>query len=133
MPDDKKSLAEMRKELRELRKESVKPVSRLRKADVSAELERLRNKTETTPLVAATPRTPAKKVKSAVEDIKDAKEAQFPMKPSPETVSVSKKANKAVAKAEDPGHAKGEVKDMKAIRGGKMAKLMRLLDSMEDD
>lgn len=134
MSSDKQSLAEMRKELRELRKGEVKPVSKMRKSDISVELERLRNKTETTPLVAATPHAPAKKVKSAVGSIKEAQANEFPIKPSAETVAVSKKANKAVAKAEDPGHAKSEVQSMKAVRAsGKMDKLMRLLDRMEDD
>ena len=36
------SLSEMKKELRELRKQSIKPVSRMKKADVMSELEKLK-------------------------------------------------------------------------------------------
>jgi len=114
---DKKMLADMRKQLRELRKDSVKPVSRMRKADIAAELEKLAHKTDTTPLVAATPMAPAKKAKAAVESIKKAKEAEFPVKPSKETVDVETKAEKAVKKAE----AKPPKKDL-------VEKLMKLLE-----
>lgn len=115
---EKKMLADMRKELRELRKEAVKPVSRMRKSDIAAELEKLRHKTDTTPLVAATPAAPAKKAKAAVEPIEKAKESEFPVKPSKETVAVESKAQKAVKKAE----AKPPKKDL-------VEKLMQLLQS----
>jgi hypothetical protein len=115
---EKKMLADMRKELREARKESVKPVSRMRKSDIAAELEKLRHMTETTPLVAATPMAEAKKAKAAVEPIEKAKEMEFPTKPSKETVAVEAKAQKAVKKAE----AKPPKKDL-------VQKLMKLLES----
>lgn len=115
---EKKMLADMRKELKELRKESVKPVSRMRKADIAAELEKLRHKTDTTPLVAATPMAPAKKAKAAVEPIERAKEMEFPVKPSKEVVSLENKAQKAAKKAE----AKPPKKDL-------VEKLMKLLES----
>lgn len=114
---EKKSLSDMRKELREARKETVKPVSRMRKADIASELEKLRHKTETTPLVAATPMAPAKKAKAAVEPIAKAKESEFPMKPSKEVSSLEKKAEKATAKAE----AKPPKKDL-------VEKLRKLLE-----
>jgi hypothetical protein len=114
---EKKSLADMRKALREARKETVKPVSRMRKADIASELERLAHKTDTTPLVAATPMAPAKKAKAAVEPIAKAKESEFPMKPSKEVVALEKKAEKATAKAE----AKPPKKDL-------VEKLRKLLE-----
>ena len=67
------SLAEMRAELREMRKEQVKPVSRMRKGDISAEIERLRNMRETTPAPAATPSAAPRKQEPSVEGVKDAK------------------------------------------------------------
>jgi len=73
------SLAEMRAQLRELRKDSVKPVSRMRKGDISDELNRLRELRETTPAVRATPVTlPRSK---EVESIKKAKASEFPVVP----------------------------------------------------
>jgi len=112
---EKKMLADMRKELRELRKEHVKPVSRLRKADIASELEKLRHKTDTTPLVAATPGTPAKKAKATVESITKAKEAEFPVKPSKETVAVESKAQKAVKKAEGKPPKKDLIEKLKQL------------------
>ena len=89
----------------------------MRKADIASELEKLRHKTETTPLVAATPMAPAKKAKAAVEPIAKAKESEFPMKPSKEVSSLEKKAEKATAKAE----AKAPKKDL-------VEKLRKLLE-----
>jgi hypothetical protein len=116
MADTKKMLADMRKELKALRKDSVKPISRMKKADIAMELEKLRHMTETTPLVAATPMAPAKKAKAAVEPIAKAKEMDFPVKPSKETVALESKAQKAVKKAE----GKPPKKDL-------VEKLMKLL------
>ena len=67
------SLAEMRAELREMRKEHVKPVSRMRKGDISVEIERLRHMRETTPAPAATPSAAPRKQEPSVEGVKDAK------------------------------------------------------------
>ena len=48
------SAADLRNELRALRKEQMKPVSRMSKGDVSAEIQRLKVAREETPLPAAT-------------------------------------------------------------------------------
>lgn len=72
----------MRKQLRELRKEAVKPVSKMRKADIASEIERLGEKRETTPPVASVGGAPPKKRAPAVESIKKAKMTEFPVKPS---------------------------------------------------
>jgi len=71
----------MRDELRALRKESVKPVSRMKKMDIASELERLRDKRESLPPVASTVATKAKKVEAKIADVKVSKEHEFPVKP----------------------------------------------------
>lgn len=75
-------LAEMRKQLRELRKGVVKPVSRMRKGDIAAEIERLRGNREETPASAAVPSAGKRVAKAATESIKEAKAKEFPVKPS---------------------------------------------------
>ena len=116
MTDDKKSLAEMRKELRELRKGTVKPVSRMRKGDIAAELERFGKKREETAPVAATPAAPAKKVKAAAESLKESKMSEFQTKPIDGPVKTGKSdASKTKATS------------------SKKDKLARLLALMEDE
>lgn len=75
------SAAELKAELRALRKESVKPVSRMKVADVAAEIQRLKGIREETPAPAATPSSIGKKQRPAVESIKEAKAADFPVQP----------------------------------------------------
>jgi hypothetical protein len=71
------SLADMKAELRELRKAHVKPVSRMRKGDISVELNKLREMRETTPAVKATPSASKKMLKNVVMTDKQANE-EFP-------------------------------------------------------
>lgn len=79
------SLKEMRDELRALRKDAVKPVSRMRKADIAAELEKLRGRREETAPVASTVSAAKPKAQEAkIKDVKKAKEAEFPVKPAEE-------------------------------------------------
>jgi len=117
-------LASMRAELRALRKEHVKPVSRMRKGDISSELENLRRMRETTPAAAATPSAPPKVLKSRVESVKEAKKSEFPVKPS-------ELPKKAVAAPKPSG---GKVKDVVAAKV-KMskAKMMELIQGMASD
>lgn len=84
------SLSELRNELRELRKESMKPVSRMRKSDIASEIERMRGKRETTPPVASVPGPSKKAYSSAVESVKKAKESEFPVKPSKQAAKEAK-------------------------------------------
>ena len=49
--------------------------------DITAKLDALRFARESTPAVAAVPSAPHKKSETAVESIKKAKEAEFPVKP----------------------------------------------------
>lgn len=112
------SLADLRKELKALRKEYVKPVSRMRKGDISAELERLRGKREETPPVASTLGANPKKSKSEVENIKEAKAKEFPMKPTAGSAKPSGK--KGAAPAAPP-------------KTSKLDRLMAMMDEMSDD
>ena len=113
-------LKSMRDELRKLRKEQVKPVSKMRKGDISQEIEKLRVARNETPAAAAVPSAPLKKSKAAVESIKEAKAKEFPVMPdnakSSDKKSASKKAETAPKKKES-----------------KLAKLMALMDQMSDD
>ena len=95
------SLKEMRDELRALRKESVKPVSKMRKGDIAAELEKMRETREETPPVAAVGGAKTKKLAPATESVKKAKEKEFPVRPS----DGEKKAKKS-APAAAPAKAK---------------------------
>ena len=114
-------LAEMRKQLRELRKDHVKPVSRMKKSDIATEIERLREKRETTAPVASVRGAGVKKSEAAVESIKKAKASEFPVKPSKKEATASK--------AEAP-KAKGE-KTPKAKMS--KAQMMAMLQEMSSD
>lgn len=107
-------LKNLRDELRNLRKEHVKPVSRMRKGDISAELDRLRKGREETAAAAAVPSAPLKKSKAAVETIKEAKSKEFPVKPTAEK-SAPKKAAAAAPK-----------------KKSKMDRLMAMMNQMSD-
>lgn len=78
---DSKDLPSLRKHLRELRKQTHKPISRMRKADISSEIEKLKLAREETPYPAAVPSAPIKKSKAAVETVKQAKATEFPVVP----------------------------------------------------
>lgn len=120
------SLADMRKELRDMRKESVKPVSRMKKHDISAEIQRLRGMREETPLPAATPASGNLKSKAAVTNIKKAKEAEFPTVPGDKQVK---------GKSGRSGSAAAP-KEQTNVRAGQMSKkemLKMLLDGLGDD
>lgn len=87
------SLKDLRDELRTLRKEKVKPTSRMKKADILLELEKLRGKREDTPPVASTVGAKPKKMAAKIDDIKVSKEKEFPVKPvDAEKKSSGKKA-----------------------------------------
>jgi len=113
------SLAEMRATLRELRKDAVKPVSRMRKSDISAEIQRLKLGREETPPVASISSAPAKMQRSAVTSIKKAKELEFPVVP---VEHHSKKHSKTEEKkhSSDKHDKMAKVREMKGK--GKMMK-----------
>ena len=113
---------EMRDELRELRKSTgQRPISKMKKEDISREIERLKVNREATPAVAAVPSAPIKKSVAAVENIKEAKRAQFPVKPED-----AKPKKSAPVKGEAVEKKKGvNKKDM-------LAKLMAMMESDEE-
>jgi DNA-nicking Smr family endonuclease len=113
-------LADMRAELRALRKDHVKPVSRMRKGDISSEIERLRGMREETPAIASVPSVPASKskMKSALETVKDAKMAEFPVKPTTEKSKGKAKAGKAVPEKK---------------KDSKLERMMKLMENMSSD
>lgn len=120
------SAKELKDELRKLRKEAVKPVGRMKVADVAAEIERLKGKRENTALPAATPaeKTP-KKMMAKIANIKEAKEHEFPVAPS--TDAPKKKEKKEVVVG--GSGAVGETTVKSSGKKDKLAKLMALLES----
>lgn len=123
------SLADLRKELRELRKEHMKAPSRMRKGDISAEIERLRGRREETPAAAAVPSAPVRKSRAAVESIKEAKAAEFPVKPDSDARATAPKKPFALkARADNKGAPKAAPKSALT-----KAALRAMLDEMTDD
>ena len=112
------SLSELRAELKELRKSSLgeKPVSRMKKGDISEQIEHLRRMRGETPAAAAVPSAPLRKSKAAVESIKEAKAAEFPVMPAPKG---AKAAPKKAAAA--------------PVKASKMDRLMKMLEEMSSD
>ena len=91
------SLKEMRDELRELRKAHPehRPVSKMRKDDISSMIQKLKVHREETPAPAVFSSAPAKTYKSAVESVKKAKEFEFPLEihaDAPKAMKASKPA-----------------------------------------
>ena len=114
------SAAELRAELRALRKEHVRPVSRMKMGDISSEIDKLRGMREETPASAAVPSAPLRKSKAAVESIKEAKASEFPVKPADKAAPGKMKSDKKVDMAKAPAEKK-------------KSKLAKLLEMMEDD
>ncbi len=122
MPSSK----ELRAELRALRKEQITPISKMRVADVASELERLRNKRETTPPVASTPAEKApKKMEPKIKDMKEAKAAEFPTAPAE---PAKKKGGKKAVVVGGSG-AVGETTMKPSGKKSKLEKLLSMLDS----
>jgi hypothetical protein len=122
MPGDKMSLAEMRKQLREARKETVKPVSRMKKGDVLLELEKLKGKREETAPVASTVGAAPKKMEAKIADVKVAKEKEFPSKPVEEKKKDGKKPSGLASKTASA--------DSAPKKSDKLAKLKAMLEAM---
>ena len=128
------SLAELRKELRELRKEHMKAPSRMRKGDISAEIERLRGRREETAAAAAVPSAPVRKSRAAVESIKEAKASEFPVKPDHEAKpTAAKKPVEPKAPAKGKAAPKAEPKAKPSKSKMTKAALRALLDGMASE
>lgn len=119
------SAHDLKIELRNLRKESLKPVSKMRVADISAEIQRLKGMREETPAVAAIRTAPLTKAKAAVKTIQEAKANNFPAMPdSGVTAGPPKKA------APERKQPKTELKDFFSdpAKKSKLEKLMAMMD-----
>ena len=126
MPNHK-SAAELRAELRALRKESVKPISKMRVGDISSEIERLKKGREETPAAASVPSAAPKMSKSAVESIKEAKKSEFPVAPADSARTTTKKGmeRKTARKAYEAEPAEKK-------KSSKLGKLMKMLEAMSE-
>jgi hypothetical protein len=113
------SLAELRKELRELRKEHVKPVSRMKKGDIASELEKLRERRETTAPVASTHSEKPRKAVPRASNMEESHESEHKMKPAP----AAKKGKAVMGKAAPSAPPK---------KSNKLAKLMKMMEQMSD-
>lgn len=118
------SAQDLKAELRALRKESLKPVSRMRVADIASEIQKLKGHREETPAVASVPSAPIKKSRSAVSTIKEAKQNEFPMQPDSGVTAGPKKGAKAGKPPKDVVSTAVEKKK---------SKLAKLLEMMDDD
>jgi hypothetical protein len=96
------SAKEMRDELKALRKEhsDYRPVSKMKKGDISELIQRLRAGREETPNVASITNAPARKVKPEATTVRKAKEMEFPLEFADEPVAKPKK--KMTAKMPEP-------------------------------
>ena len=118
------SAKELKDELRQLRKShpDYMPISKLKKGDISSQIERLKAGREETPAPAAVPSASLKKSQAAVETIKEAKRMEFPQKPS-------SKAEKSVKKSTtDAGRSAAAEKGEK--KKSKLDRLMEMMDQM---
>jgi hypothetical protein len=122
-PNIMPTAAELKAELRALRKNSVKPVSRMRVADVASEIQRLKGIREETPAVAAVPSAPLKKSRAAVHSIQEARENDFPTRPD-DGITAGPKKSSAAPKPK---------KDMTTIVEKKKSKLERLMEMLDED
>lgn len=120
------SAQDLKAELRALRKEHQKPVSRMRVADIASEIQKLKGHREETPAVAAVPSAPPKKQRSAVTTIKEAVQHEFPMKPDSGVTAGPKKG----AKAGKP--PKDVVSSVVEKKKSKLAKLLQMMDSDDE-
>lgn len=124
------SAKEMREELRALRKEHPdhRPVSKMKKGDISEMIQKMKAGREETPAVASITNASPRKMKSEVESIHKAKELEFPLefasgeakekapkKAVAKKMPEPKKAEpKMKAKAEPPAKAGKGSEEMKA-------------------
>jgi len=121
------SAKELRDELRNLRKDAVKPISKMRKEDVAKEIEKLRGTREETAPVASTPMGPIKASKAAAESIKEAKRTEFPVQPAqPE----KKKSGKAMPPSAGKKSVPAGASDAK--KKSKLEKLLALMEESSD-
>lgn len=122
--------AELKAELRALRKEAVKPVSRMKVVDVATEIQRLKGMREITPAVASVPSSKNKGAKSSVETIQEAKAKEFPVKPDDMVTDGPRKAGRP---KNSSAFTPKPPKDVSAAIEKKKSKLERLMEMMDSD
>lgn len=97
---------ELRDELRTLRKESIKPVSKMGFKDISAEIERLKVSREETPPVASTTGGSLKKKEAVVaeEAVQKVKVKSIATAPKKESLKEKEKEKNTTKKTISPEH-----------------------------
>jgi hypothetical protein len=114
-------MAELRAELRELRKKSPAhiSVSKMRLADVALEVGKLRAHLESSPSIGHDGGKSKKAMKGTTESVKEAKKAEFPTAPNGdmEAPKASKKKAEKVAPVPEAPKAEVAVKKAKPAKG----------------
>jgi hypothetical protein len=120
------SVSDLRKELREMRKQAIKPVSRMTKADCAMELERLKHHSATTPAVAQHSPSDKRPETSTASTLKKMQEHPL-LTPAQERMKKARDAKKSTAPASgDAGEKK------KSSKKDLLAKMARMLESDEE-
>ena len=119
------SVSELRKQLRELRKGTQKPVSKMSKMDCALELERLKHHSATTPAVAQQSPSEKRPEKSTAPTLK--KMQEHPLLTPAQEKMAAVRASKG--KKADP--AEGQKKTTKKDMMAKMAKMMAEMSDEE--
>ena len=117
------SVSEMRKQLRELRKGTQKPVSKMSKMDVAMELERLKHHSATTPAVVQHSPSDKRPETSSSKTLKKLQEHPQ-LTPAQERMA-SVRASKGKKAEPADGQKKTTKKDM-------MAKMAKMMEAMSD-
>jgi CO dehydrogenase/acetyl-CoA synthase delta subunit len=118
--------SELVSELRALRKDHVKSISKMKMNDISVEIERLKTMRAETPPVASIPSAPVKVQKSAVESIKKAKEVEFPVAPA-------EKGKKSAKKSVPPPKAVPKKKASAPVKKSKAERMLEIMEGSESD
>jgi hypothetical protein len=118
------SLKEMRDELRNLRKSHPEhmPVSKMRKADISSMIQKLKVGREETPSVGLGSPSGPKMFKSASESVKRAKAEEFPLEPHSDMPSKPSAMPKAKKEAPVAKKAMADKKAMVTEKGAVVVK-----------
>ena len=123
--------AELAAELRAMRKQHVKPISKMRSKDISQEIEGLKLRLAETPPVASLPSAPHKAEVAAVESVKVAKAAEFPVKPASESKAAPHGEKKAVGRPKKMAELMS-AKKAPAAGSKKKAMMAKLLAALQD-
>ena len=119
------SISEMRKQLRELRKGTQKPVSKMSKIDCAMELERLKHHSATTPAVAQQSPSEKRPEKSTAPTLKKLQE-------HPQlTPAQERMASVRASKGKKAEPAESQKKTTKKEVMAKMAKMMAEMSDSE--